>query len=87
MSAAKVQRKATEAYQQRPDEVLAALNTDARLGLSEAEARARLKEYGRNELTAEKPVAGIEKILRTVPGRARHPAAHRDFNFGGPMAI
>ena len=56
MSAAKVQRKATEVYQQSIDEVLAALNTDPRLGLSEAEARARLEKYGRNELTAEKPV-------------------------------
>jgi len=36
MSAAKVQRKATEAYQRRLDEVLAALNTDPRLGLSQA---------------------------------------------------
>ena len=63
MSAAKVQRKATEAYQQRLDEVLAALNTDPRLGLSQAEARARLEKYGRNELTAEKPVPAWRKFL------------------------
>ncbi len=63
MSAAKVQRKATEAYQQRPDEVLAALNADPRLGLSQAEARARLEKYGRNELTAEKPVPAWRKFL------------------------
>src|SRR5258705_209076 len=63
MSAAKVQRKATEAYQQRLDEVLAALNTDPRLGLSQAEARARLGQYGRNELTAEKPVPAWRKFL------------------------
>jgi hypothetical protein len=37
MSAAKVQRKATEAYQQSLDEVLAAHNTDPGLGLSQAE--------------------------------------------------
>ena len=33
-----------------------ALGTDARLGLSEADARARLESHGRNELTAEKPL-------------------------------
>src|SRR5258705_1798300 len=63
MSAAKVQRKATEAYHERPDEVLAALNADPRLGLSQAEARARLEKYGRNELTAEKPVPAWRKFL------------------------
>jgi P-type Ca2+ transporter type 2C len=63
MSAAKVQRKTTEAYQQRLDEVLAALNTDPRLGLSQAEARAQLEKYGRNELTAEKPVPAWRKFL------------------------
>lgn len=61
MSAVKVQL--TEAYQQRLDEVLAALNTDLRLGLSQVEARARLEEYGRNELTAEKPVPAWTKFL------------------------
>jgi hypothetical protein len=49
MSAAKVQSKATEAYQQRLDEVLAALNTDPGLGLSQAEARWRREKFGRNE--------------------------------------
>ena len=63
MSAAKVQRKATEAYQQRLDEVLAALNTDPRSGLSQAEARARREKYGRNELTAEKPVLVWRKFV------------------------
>jgi len=63
MSVAKVQRKATEAYQQRLDEVLAALNTDPRLGLSQVEARARLEKYGRNELTAEKAVPAWRKFL------------------------
>src|SRR5215510_13061587 len=63
MSAAKVQPKATEAYQQRIDEVVAALNTDPRLGLSQAEARARLEKYGRNEWMAEKPVPRWRKFL------------------------
>ena len=58
-----IERKATEAYQQRLDEVLAALNTDPRLGVSQAEARARREKFGRNELTAEKPVPARRKFL------------------------
>ena len=50
-------------YRQPVDEVLAALGTDARLGLSFAEARARLESYGRNELAAEKPVPAWRKFL------------------------
>ena len=49
-------------YQQPVDEVLKALET-SRSGLSEDEARARLKRYGPNELTAEKPVAAWRKFL------------------------
>src|SRR5215510_13407550 len=63
MSAAKVQPKATEPYQQRVDDVLAALNTDHRLGLSEVEARTRLQKYGPNELMAEKPVPVWRRFL------------------------
>jgi len=63
MSAAKVQRKATEPYQQKLDEVVSALSTDPRLGLSEAEARSRLEKFGRNELTVEKPVPAWRKFL------------------------
>ena len=63
MSATKLQRKPTEPYQQTIDEVLAALNTDLRLGLTEAEAQTRLEQYGRNELTAEKPVPAWKKFL------------------------
>ena len=50
-------------YQEPVDEVLATLGTDARLGLSVAEARARLESYGRNELAAEKPVPAWKKFL------------------------
>ncbi|HSL53763.1 MAG TPA: cation-translocating P-type ATPase, partial [Pyrinomonadaceae bacterium] len=64
MSAAKVQSKATEAYQQRPDEVLAALDTDPRSGLSQAEVQARREKFGPNELTAEKPVPAWKKFLK-----------------------
>jgi Ca2+-transporting ATPase len=45
------------------DQVLAALGTDARRGLSEAEARARLQRDGRNELTATPPVPTWRKLL------------------------
>jgi P-type Ca2+ transporter type 2C len=63
MSAAQVQRERTEAYQQSVDEMLAALGADARRGLSGGEARARLAKYGKNELTAEKPVPAWRKFL------------------------
>jgi Ca2+-transporting ATPase len=53
----------THAYRQSVEEVLAALETDAGLGLSEEQAQARLKSYGRNELTAEKPVPAWRKFL------------------------
>jgi Ca2+-transporting ATPase len=53
----------TDPYRQPVDAVLAALGTDARLGLGEAEARARLERYGRNELAAEKPVPAWRKLL------------------------
>jgi len=63
MSDTKVQSERTEAYQQTIDEVLTALGTDARRGLSEVEARARLERYGRNELIAEKPIPWWRKFL------------------------
>jgi len=50
-------------YRQPAEAVLAALATDAHAGLSEAEARARLERYGRNELAAEKPVPAWRKLL------------------------
>ena len=50
-------------YRQPVEAVLKWLNTDAQNGLSEAEAKARLQKYGKNELTAEKPVPGWRKFL------------------------
>jgi Ca2+-transporting ATPase len=50
-------------YRQPVDEALAALGTDAQLGLSEAEARSRLESHGRNELAAAKPVPAWRKFL------------------------
>jgi Ca2+-transporting ATPase len=57
-----MQRSET-AYRQSIDEALAALGTDAQLGLSEGEARVRLESHGRNELAAEKPVPAWRKFL------------------------
>jgi Ca2+-transporting ATPase len=50
-------------YQQSIEEVLAALETNPRDGLVEAEAQARLARYGRNEIPTEKPVPGWRKFL------------------------
>ena len=46
------------------DEVVAALRSDRRRGLTDAEARARLERDGRNELTPEKPAPAWRKFLR-----------------------
>jgi Ca2+-transporting ATPase len=50
-------------YQQSVEEVLAAFESDARRGLREEEARARLDRIGRNELVAEEPVPAWRKFL------------------------
>ena len=63
MNAASAKRDQTAAYRLHFEEVLAALGTDARLGLDGEEARARIEHYGRNELTAEKPVPAWRKFL------------------------
>ncbi len=56
-------RKPDTAYRLPVDRALAAFSADARLGLSETEARARLERRGRNELTAEKPAPAWRKFL------------------------
>ena len=63
MSIATIQQDQIAPYRQPVNDVLAALDTDARHGLSEGDARTRLDKYGRNELTAEKPVPGWRKFL------------------------
>ena len=50
-------------YQQPVDEVLTTLDTDARRGLSDGEARARLDRYGKNTLATEKPLPAWRKFL------------------------
>lgn len=51
------------AYRQPVDEVVGALGTDARRGLTTADADARLARYGANELTADPPVPAWRKFL------------------------
>jgi len=51
------------AYREPIESVIAALATDAKQGLSEAEARARLQRDGANELAVEKPVPAWRKFL------------------------
>ena len=52
-----------EPHQQTADQVLSALDTDADVGLTSAEARSRLDRFGRNELTAEEPVPAWREFL------------------------
>ena len=63
MSNTTVQQDHRMPYQQTVEEVLSALKTDRERGLSEPEARARLEQYGKNELTAEKTVPAWKKFL------------------------
>ena len=62
MSAAAVRTEQTP-YQQPLEKVVAGLGADLRNGLTQAEARSRLERYGRNELTAKKPVPAWRKFL------------------------
>jgi Ca2+-transporting ATPase len=63
VSAIEVTRESTPAYRQGVNEALTVLGADARRGLNEGEARARLVRHGPNELTAEKPVPAWRKFL------------------------
>ena len=63
MNTEAVQHDHLAPYRQSVDAVLTEFGTDARLGLSDSEARARLERYGKNELTAEKPVPAWRKFL------------------------
>jgi Ca2+-transporting ATPase len=51
------------AYQQTVDQVVAALATDPRRGLTSAEAQERLAKHGSNELTADEPVPAWKRFL------------------------
>jgi Ca2+-transporting ATPase len=54
---------ASLAYRQSVDDLITALQTDARHGLTDATAHSRLERYGRNELTAEKPVPAWRRFF------------------------
>jgi Ca2+-transporting ATPase len=63
MTAATIELGRAAPYQQDVDQVLTILGADARNGLTEKEARARLERYGKNELTAEKRVPWWKRFL------------------------
>ena len=63
MSTAAPSSAPSDAYRQSGGEVAAALGTDARYGLSEDAARARLQELGPNELATEKPAPAWRRFL------------------------
>lgn len=63
MGAVEVPDARAPAYRQSVGEVLIVLDVDARSGLSEDEAHARLARHGPNELSAEKPVPAWRKFL------------------------
>src|SRR5262245_42221211 len=50
-------------YQQEVDDVVSALHSDARRGLSESEARIRLERFGHNALRAEQKVPAWKKFF------------------------
>ena len=51
------------AYRLHASELIATLRTDERQGLGDEEARARLAQYGPNELAAHKPVPAWRRFL------------------------
>jgi P-type Ca2+ transporter type 2C len=53
----------TDAYRASSSDVVAALGSDAGRGLSDDEARARLEQFGRNELVGEPPVPAWRRFL------------------------
>lgn len=57
------QREKEETYQQSVDDVIALIGSNAQSGLSEAEAKTRLQQYGKNELTSESPTPAWKKFL------------------------
>lgn len=63
MSTAASEAPHVTAYRQRVDDLITTLQSDTQLGLTDADARSRLERYGRNELTAEKPVPAWRRFL------------------------
>jgi P-type Ca2+ transporter type 2C len=63
MTTSAFDNNSTPAYLRAAEDVVVSLATDTRRGLTEAEAKARLGSYGRNELTAEKATPAWRKFL------------------------
>ncbi|WP_018658950.1 cation-translocating P-type ATPase [Allofustis seminis] len=55
--------EAKNAYLKTSEEVLNALNVDKNKGLSSAEAKARLEQYGANELQTEEKISTLQKFI------------------------
>ena len=53
----------SRSYRQPIDDVIAALGTNVRHGLSDSEAQSRLQQHGRNELVTEKPLPAWRRFL------------------------
>jgi magnesium-transporting ATPase (P-type) len=68
-TAASERLEASTAYRLNVDELFARLATDEHRGLSEAEARSRLTQYGPNELAAEKRIRAVSTDILHVPAR------------------
>jgi P-type Ca2+ transporter type 2C len=62
-TAASERPDASMAYRLSVDELVAQLATDVHRGLSEADARSRLAQYGRNELATAKPIPAWRRFL------------------------
>ena len=65
-------------YQRPFEEVLVALGSDARRGLSAARSARTPRPVRRERAGRRTARAWLAKVPRAVPGRARHPAARRD---------
>ena len=74
-------------YQRPFDEVIVALGSDARRGLSAGEAQERLLRYGANELADRAASACLAEVPRAVPGRPGDPSSGRDGHIGRPLAL
>jgi Ca2+-transporting ATPase len=61
--AAEARADGANAYRRTAADVASSLGSDVHRGLSDAEARARLERYGRNELTAEPPIPAWRRFL------------------------
>jgi magnesium-transporting ATPase (P-type) len=61
--AATIEKHQPDSYQLTVDEALNELGGDAQHGLSESEARVRLKEYGKNEIATEEPAPAWRKFV------------------------